>query len=113
MHGDALSQDPVPCIEAHPSPNNLLVRSGGRAGLLEPPLHWGSMLGGPANAACAHRAPAPVFTVMPLFHPEQEWHFVLEGRDEFKGGVYHGKVTFPAAYPFKPPSIIMMTPNGR
>ena len=29
------------------------------------------------------------------------------------GGVYHGKLLFPAAYPFKPPSILMLTPNGR
>ena len=29
------------------------------------------------------------------------------------GGVYHGKLLFPAAYPFKPPSILMLTPSGR
>ncbi len=29
------------------------------------------------------------------------------------GGVYHGKVVFPPSYPFKPPSILMLTPNGR
>ncbi len=43
----------------------------------------------------------------------QEWHFVLQGQDEFKGGVYHGKITFPSSYPYKPPSILMFTPNGR
>ena len=26
---------------------------------------------------------------------------------------YHGKVVFPNDYPFKPPSIFMLTPNGR
>jgi ubiquitin-conjugating enzyme E2 J2 len=27
--------------------------------------------------------------------------------------VYHGKVKFPEEYPFKPPGISMITPNGR
>lgn len=60
------AQEPVPCITAHPNPNNIL-----------------------------------------------DWHFVLEGHDEFEGGVYHGRLTFPSQYPFKPPSISMVTPNGR
>ena len=29
------------------------------------------------------------------------------------GGVYHGKLVFPGEFPFKPPSIYMITPNGR
>ena len=29
------------------------------------------------------------------------------------GGFYHGKLIFPKDYPFKPPRIIMVTPNGR
>ncbi len=29
------------------------------------------------------------------------------------GGFYHGKLLFPSDYPFKPPRIIMITPNGR
>ena len=28
-------------------------------------------------------------------------------------GRYHGKIVFPNEYPFKPPSIFMLTPNGR
>ncbi|KXZ43850.1 hypothetical protein GPECTOR_79g129 [Gonium pectorale] len=32
---------------------------------------------------------------------------------EYEGGVYHGKLVFPAEYPFKPPSISLFTPNGR
>ena len=43
----------------------------------------------------------------------QEWHFILQGKDDFEGGVYHGKITFPTSYPYKPPSILMYTPNGR
>ena len=31
----------------------------------------------------------------------------------YEGGYYHGKLIFPQQYPFKPPSILMMTPNGR
>jgi ubiquitin-conjugating enzyme E2 J2 len=27
--------------------------------------------------------------------------------------VYHGKIKFPEEYPFKPPGISMITPNGR
>jgi hypothetical protein len=29
------------------------------------------------------------------------------------GGFYHGTLTFPAQYPYKPPAIAMITPNGR
>ncbi|KAA3676214.1 ubiquitin-conjugating enzyme E2 J2 [Paragonimus westermani] len=31
----------------------------------------------------------------------------------FSGGYYHGKLIFPREYPFRPPSIYMITPNGR
>jgi ubiquitin-conjugating enzyme E2 J2 len=31
----------------------------------------------------------------------------------YEGGKYHGKLIFPAAYPYKPPSIMMITPSGR
>lgn len=30
-----------------------------------------------------------------------------------EGGMYQGKIKFPDDYPFKPPSIYMLTPNGR
>ena len=33
--------------------------------------------------------------------------------DTFEGGTYHGKLIFPSDFPFKPPSIFMLTPNGR
>eukprot|EP00803_Ostreobium_quekettii_P002319 evm.model.scf_2143.1 EVM.evm.TU.scf_2143.1 scf_2143:23542-24291(-) len=64
----ALLKDPVPGIEAHPQPNNLL-----------------------------------------------EWHYVLQGAEDshYAGGLYHGKISFPRQYPYKPPSIVMFTPNGR
>lgn len=44
-----------------------------------------------------------------------EWHYVIEGPKGsfYEGGWYHGTVTFPKEYPLKPPSIQMLTPNGR
>lgn len=44
-----------------------------------------------------------------------EWHYVIEGpsRSFYEGGWYHGTITFPTEYPYKPPSIQMFTPNGR
>ena len=43
------------------------------------------------------------------------WHYVLEGdaASEYAGGTYHGKITFPSQYPFRPPAIVMVTPSGR
>jgi len=44
-----------------------------------------------------------------------EWHFTILGPkdSEFEGGHYHGRIILPTEYPMKPPSIIMLTPNGR
>eukprot|EP01039_Chlorochromonas_danica_P002615 gene2615-2858_t len=44
-----------------------------------------------------------------------EWHYVIEGPkgSPYEGGYYHGVVTFPRDYPYKPPSLQMLTPNGR
>ena len=44
-----------------------------------------------------------------------EWHYVLEGSQgtPFAGGYYYGKIKFPPEYPYKPPGITMITPNGR
>lgn len=44
-----------------------------------------------------------------------EWHYVICGTkgSPYEGGYYHGIVTFPPSYPYKPPSIQMYTPNGR
>ena len=50
-------------------------------------------------------------------HPDdiKEWHFCVYGLKEspLEGGIYHGKLIFPQEYPYKPPSIFMITPNGR
>jgi len=44
-----------------------------------------------------------------------EWHFVIKGPIDtpYRGGSYHGKLIFPSEYPYKPPAIMMLTPNGR
>ncbi|KAI7842164.1 hypothetical protein COHA_004187 [Chlorella ohadii] len=63
----------------------------------------------------SNREPVPQITAHPAPNNLLEWHYVLEGSKgtDFEGGCYHGKVIFPAQYPYKPPSILMLTPNGR
>lgn len=43
------------------------------------------------------------------------WNFIIRGPPDspYHGGEYHGLITFPAEYPFKPPGIKMLTPSGR
>lgn len=43
------------------------------------------------------------------------WHFTIKGPPDtaFEGGIYHGKIIFPQLYPFAPPDICFLTPNGR
>jgi len=61
------------------------------------------------------KEPVPNITARPSPSSILDWHYVLEGAKDspYEGGVYHGKITFPKEYPFKPPSISMITPNGR
>ncbi|KAG0354864.1 hypothetical protein BGZ54_001445 [Gamsiella multidivaricata] len=44
-----------------------------------------------------------------------EWHFTIRGPEEtdFEGGLYHGRILLPNNYPFAPPSLMFLTPNGR
>eukprot|EP00656_Telonema_subtile_P006487 TRINITY_DN13002_c0_g1_i1.p1 TRINITY_DN13002_c0_g1~~TRINITY_DN13002_c0_g1_i1.p1 ORF type:complete len:234 (+),score=35.81 TRINITY_DN13002_c0_g1_i1:139-840(+) len=44
-----------------------------------------------------------------------EWHFMFHGAPgtDFSGGVYTGRINLPGEYPFKPPEIRLITPNGR
>jgi ubiquitin-conjugating enzyme E2 J2 len=57
----------------------------------------------------------PVVQVVPNEKNLLEMHYVLEGSagTPYEGGIYHGKLVFPADYPMKPPGVLMMTPNGR
>eukprot|EP00029_Vermamoeba_vermiformis_P004122 TRINITY_DN14651_c0_g1_i1.p1 TRINITY_DN14651_c0_g1~~TRINITY_DN14651_c0_g1_i1.p1 ORF type:complete len:340 (-),score=103.89 TRINITY_DN14651_c0_g1_i1:66-1085(-) len=56
-----------------------------------------------------------LYTAMPLDDNIFEWHFTIRGprESDFEGGVYHGKIILPSEYPFKPPDIMFLTPNGR
>ena len=55
------------------------------------------------------------FVAAPMEDNLFEWHFSIRGPTgtAFDGGVYHGKIMLPSEYPFKPPSITLLTPNGR
>lgn len=58
----------------------------------------------------------PVKNIEAIPCPENifEWHFVLYDLDSpYVGGYYHGKLIFPGDYPFNPPDLIFITPNGR
>lgn len=61
------------------------------------------------------REPVPYVTAHPLPADILEWHFAVKGPEKtpLQGGVYHGKLRFPPDFPFSPPSIFLITPNGR
>lgn len=64
-----------------------------------------------------HRNPMvnPRVYTIPIETNILEWHYVIEGSNDtpYEGGYYWGKLLFPKEYPLKPPSVIMLTPNGR
>jgi ubiquitin-conjugating enzyme E2 J2 len=62
-----------------------------------------------------HKDPVPYIVAHPLPTNILEWHYVVRGPEDspYDGGIYHGKLCFPSEFPFKPPSIYMLTPNGR
>lgn len=59
--------------------------------------------------------PTDHYHAQPLEDNLFEWHFTVRGPpdSDFDGGVYHGRIVLPPEYPMKPPSIILLTPNGR
>lgn len=59
--------------------------------------------------------PSDEFMALPLEDNIFEWQFAVKGPSdtEFEGGIYHGRIQLPAEYPFKPPSFMLLTPNGR
>ena len=61
------------------------------------------------------KTPIANIRACPLEENILEWHYVLEGAKGtvYENGWYHGTVSFPSEYPMKPPSIQMITPNGR
>ncbi|XP_023236066.1 ubiquitin-conjugating enzyme E2 J1-like [Centruroides sculpturatus] len=61
------------------------------------------------------RNPTEEYYAQPLEENLFEWHFTVRGPPEtdFDSGLYHGRIVLPPEYPMKPPSIILLTPNGR
>ncbi|XP_057420330.1 ubiquitin-conjugating enzyme E2 32-like [Lotus japonicus] len=59
--------------------------------------------------------PSDDFMSLPLEENIFEWQFAIRGPGdtEFEGGIFHGRIQLPAEYPFKPPSFMLLTPNGR
>lgn len=57
----------------------------------------------------------PYITAHPSESNILEWHYLIDGPKDtpYEGGQYHGTLTFTYEYPFKPPAIRMITPNGR
>ena len=55
------------------------------------------------------------YVAVPELNNVFEWHFIIFGLEgcDYAGGFYHGRISFPPQYPFKPPSVKMMTPSGR
>ncbi|CAG8455651.1 10676_t:CDS:2 [Ambispora gerdemannii] len=59
--------------------------------------------------------PPPYLIAKPLDSNILEWHYVIRGPPDtpYHNGEYHGVLTFPSEYPYKPPAIRMTTPSGR
>jgi len=59
--------------------------------------------------------PVPHIACAPIEDNILEWHFVISGppATPYEGGAYHGKLVFPPEYPYRPPSIYMLTQSGR
>lgn len=59
--------------------------------------------------------PSTDYSAAPLEDDIFEWHCTIRGPEgtDFEGGLYHFRINLPAEYPFRPPSIIMLTPSGR
>lgn len=60
--------------------------------------------------------PSSDYHAAPLETDLFEWHFTLRGPPSpspFEGGMYHGRIVLPPAYPLKPPSFRFLTPTGR
>ena len=55
------------------------------------------------------------FDAAPLDDNLFEWHFTIRGprSTPFEGGRYHGRISLPPEYPFKPPSIALLNASGR
>lgn len=70
-----------------------------------------------AELSSAAKNPNPTFHAAPISEDNlHEWHFTLLGPPApslYAGGIYHGRITLPPAYPMKPPNFRFLTPSGR
>lgn len=59
--------------------------------------------------------PPPYIIARPSESNILDWHYIITGPPgtPYENGQYHGRITFPNDYPFKPPRIKMCTPSGR
>jgi len=62
-----------------------------------------------------HESPSRHWTASPAADDLFEWQFAVRGPPgtDFEGGIYTGRLVLPVNYPLAPPSITMLTPNGR
>jgi ubiquitin-conjugating enzyme E2 J2 len=92
-----LKKDPVPYVVAEPLPANILEW-----------YVWCYFVAKCGTFCQDFKKPA-----LKSFHCFR--HYVVTGPENtpYEGGLYHGKLVFPREFPFKPPSIYMITPNGR
>lgn len=61
-------------------------------------------------------SPSPHFHASPVHDNLFDWHFTLLGPPSpspYAGGIYHGRIVLPPAYPLRPPSFRFLTPTGR
>lgn len=68
------------------------------------------------EASELNTSPSADYHAAPLETDLFEWHFTLRGPpapSPYDGGLYHGRIVLPPAYPLKPPSFRFTTPTGR
>jgi len=60
-------------------------------------------------------SPSRHWTAAPVADDLFEWQFAVRGPPgtDFEGGIYTGRIALPVNYPLAPPSIMLLTPNGR
>eukprot|EP01060_Flectonema_neradi_P035339 TRINITY_DN647_c1_g3_i1.p1 TRINITY_DN647_c1_g3~~TRINITY_DN647_c1_g3_i1.p1 ORF type:complete len:274 (+),score=41.40 TRINITY_DN647_c1_g3_i1:49-822(+) len=61
------------------------------------------------------KRPCREFLAYPSKDSDFIWMFTMKGPDDgcYKDGVYHGKLILPNNYPYAPPDVMLITPNGR
>jgi len=60
-------------------------------------------------------SPSRHWTASPVADDLFEWQFAVRGPPgtDFEGGIFTGRLVLPVNYPLAPPSITLLTPNGR